>query len=89
MNKSYKISLASRGKWIHEFSPLIIDGDFECAVIHSSDNIDFGRKTEKCQDHIVCSYSYKLICVDDWYSNWYKIYLVNAFGKCSNDIIKE
>ena len=27
--------------------------------------INFGPKTKKYQDHIVCSYGYKLICVDD------------------------
>ena len=46
-------------------APLIIDDDFECAVIHSADNIDFGQRIKKYQDHIVCSYGCKLVCVDD------------------------
>ena len=39
-------------------APLIMYGNFECALIHSTDSIDFGPKTKKYQDHIVCSYGY-------------------------------
>ena len=39
--------------------------DSECALLHSSDNINFGQNTQKCQDHIVYGYDYKLICFDE------------------------
>ena len=45
---------------------------------------------KKYQDHIVCIYGYKLICVDDQYSKWYKIYFgENAIDKFLIDVIKE
>ena len=34
----------------------VIFGDFECALIPTTDNIYFGPNTKKYQDHIVCSY---------------------------------
>ena len=30
----------------------IIYGDFKCVIIPSTDNINFGGSTKKCQDHI-------------------------------------
>ena len=36
--------------------PFIIYGDFECILISLTDNIGFGPKTKKYQDHIVCCY---------------------------------
>ena len=45
---------------------------------------------KKNQDHIVCIYGYKLICVDDQYSKPYKIYFgENAIDKFLIDVIKE
>ena len=45
---------------------------------------------KKYQDHIVCIYGYKLICVDDQYSKPYKIYFgENAIHKFLIDVIKE
>ena len=55
----------------------------------NNDNIDFGPNTKKYQDHIVCSYGYKLICVPDRYSKVYKTYFgKDAIDKFSN-MIKE
>ena len=45
--------------------PFIIYGDFECVLIGLTNNIDFGPNSKKYQSHIVCSYGYKLICVDN------------------------
>ena len=47
---------------------------FECVLIPSFDNIDFGPNNKKYQDHIVCSYGHKLIYVDEEYSRPYKSY---------------
>ena len=47
-------------------------GDFECVLIQSTDNIDFRLNNKKYQDHIVYSYDYKLICVDEGYNKPYK-----------------
>ena len=46
-------------------APFIIYGDFVCVLIPSNDVINFGPNTKKYQDHIVCSYGYKSICVDE------------------------
>ena len=55
--------------------PFIIYGDFECVLIPSNDNIDFGLNTKEYQDHIVWSYGYKLICVDDhWQICYWQIF---------------
>ena len=48
--------------------------NFECVLIPSTDYIDFDPNTKKYQDHIVFSYGYKLICVDDRYSKSDKTY---------------
>ena len=47
--------------------------DFECNVkkVNSSDRSDKGENasyTEKYQDHIPCSFAYKVICVNDKFS---------------------
>ena len=46
-------------------APFIIHGNFEYVLRPSTDNIDFGPNIKKYQDHIVFSYGYKLVCVDD------------------------
>ena len=46
----------------------MIYDDFELFLIPSTDNIYFGPSTKKYQNHIVCNYDYKLICVDDRHS---------------------
>ena len=53
----------------------VIYGDFECVLIPVADNNDLGPSTEKYQNHFVCSYGYKLICVDERYSKPYKTFL--------------
>ena len=40
----------------------IIYGDFKYVLVPSIDNIDFGPRTKKYQDHNVCSSGYKLMC---------------------------
>ena len=71
-------------------TPSIIYGDFECVLMPLTDNIDFGPNTKKYKDHIVCSYSYKLVCVDDQYSKLDRSYFgEDAIDKFLNDMIKE
>ena len=68
----------------------IIYWDFECLLIPSTDNIDFGPDTKKYQNHVVCIYGYKLICVDGQYSKSYETYFgEDAIDKFLNDMIKE
>ena len=51
-------------------------GDFECALIHSTDNTDFGHTLKSIKIILFADqYGYKLICVDDWYNKRYKTYL--------------
>ena len=41
-------------------------GDFECALIHSTDNTDFGHTLKSIKIILFADqYGYKLICVDD------------------------
>ena len=69
----------------------IIYCDFEFTLIPSTGHIGVGNaNNKKYQDHIVCIYGYKLICVDDQYSKPYKIYFgENAIHKFLIDVIKE
>ena len=64
-------------------APFRIFDEFECVLI-SSTNIDFGSNTKKYEDHIVCSYDYKLICVYERYSKPYKTY----FGENAMESLK-
>ena len=71
-------------------APFIIFGDFGCVLIPSTNNIYFRLNTKKYKDHIVCSYIYKLICVDGRYSKPYKTnFGEDAIAKFLNDMIKE
>ena len=45
-------------------SPFMIYGDSECVLIPLTDNIEFFPNAKKYQDHIVCSYSHKIICFE-------------------------
>ena len=49
--------------------PFKIYADFECILkgIKSSDKNN-GSYTEKCQDHIPCSFTYKVVCIDNKFS---------------------
>ena len=58
-----------------------MNGDFECVLILSTDNFNFGPNTKKYQGHIVCSYGQKVICVDEQYSELYK----TCFGEDALD----
>ena len=59
-------------------------------LISSTDNIDFGPKAKNYQDHIVCTYGYRLICVNKLYSKLCKTYFgEDAIDKFLNDMIKE
>ena len=70
--------------------PLIIHGDFVLVLISSTDNIDFGPKAKNYQDHIVCTYGYRLICVNKPCSKLCKTYFgEDAIDKFLNDMIKE
>ena len=63
----------------------------ECVLVPVAGNIDFGSSTKKYQDHILCSYAYKLISADDErYSKLYKTYFgEDVIDKLFNDMIKE
>ena len=49
--------------------PFKIYADFECILrgVKSSDKNN-GSYTEKCQDHVPCSFAYKVVCVDRKFS---------------------
>ena len=55
-------------------APFINYDGFECVLIPSTDYIDFGSNANKYQDHILCSYGYKLIYLDERFSKAYKTY---------------
>ena len=68
----------------------IIYVDFEFVLITSSNSIDSGPNTKKHQDHIVWSYCYKLLYVNEGCSKTYKTYFSeDATENCLIDIIKE
>ena len=52
--------------------PFKIYADFECNL----KNVDSyeGSYTKKCQDHIPCSFAYKVVCIDDKFSKPIVIY---------------
>ena len=71
-------------------APFIIYGDFECKTQSpSADNTDVGSNTKKYQDHVFCSYHYRLICVHKRYSKPYKTYFdeaaINKFDEKKHD----
>ena len=47
-----------------------IYADFECNVkeVSGSDRKNNGSYTEKFQAHILCSFAYKVVCIDDRFS---------------------
>ena len=55
-------------------SPFIICAEFE-SILMPEDNWKQNPYTSQYQKHIACSYSYKLVCVDDKVSNPFKTYL--------------
>ena len=58
-------------------SPFIIYADFE-SILVSEDNEKQNPNesyTNKYQEHISCSYGYRLVCVDDKFSKPFKSYL--------------
>ena len=54
--------------------PFIIYTVYKSILKPATDNNKDGTNTEKYQDHIVCSYSYKLIYVDKQFSRSHKSY---------------
>ena len=63
-------------------SPFIIYRDLECALIRLTNNIDFGRNTEKYQSYILFAVMA---------TNWYVLTIDVVNGKVENfiNIIKE
>ena len=49
-------------------APSVMNVDFECVLVTSTDNSYNGPNTEKYQVHIICSYGFKLKCVGKQYS---------------------
>ena len=60
-------------------SPFIIYAAFESISLSENNDKQNPKEfyTNKWQNHIACSYGYKLVCVDDKFSKPFKIY----FGK--------
>ena len=59
-------------------SPFIIHADFESALVPEVNGKQNSKEsyTNKYQKHIACSYSYKLVGVDDKFSKPFQTYLV-------------
>ena len=61
----------------YDKSPFIVYADFESILVPK----DNGKQnpndfyTNKYQKHVACSYSYKLVCVNDTFSKPFKSYL--------------
>ena len=71
--------------------PFKIYADFECILkgVRSS-NKNNGSYTEKYQDHIPCSFAYKVVCVDNKFSKEVVLYRgKNAAYRFSKTILKE
>ena len=71
--------------------PFKIYADFECIYkgVKSSDKNN-GSYTEKCQDHIPCSFAYNVACVDNKFSKRVVLYLgKNAVYRFIKAILEE
>ena len=55
----------------------MIYADFESNLVLESNGKQNPNEsyTNKCQKHVACSYGYKLVCVDDKFSQPFKSYL--------------
>ena len=71
-------------------APFIIYADFECVLIPSTDNINSAPHNKKFQDHFVCSYGSKLICVNERYNKTYETYSgEDPIDKFLNNMVNE
>ena len=73
-------------------APFKIYADFECLLkqVDCEINIDCFSYTAKYQDHVPCSFTYKLVCVNDKFSKDVVLYRVkNAVYKFIQSIFKE
>ena len=73
-------------------SPFKIYVDFKCLLknVHPGIHNDSFSYTTKYQDHIPCSFAYKLVCIDDKYSKDIALYRAkNAVYKFIQSIFKE
>ena len=73
-------------------SPFLIYADFESISVPKNNRKQNPEEyyTNKYQKNIACSYSYKLVCVDDKFSKPFKTYLSeNAVYDFINSMIKE
>ena len=72
--------------------PLRIYADFECNVNRvrgSNRNINISY-TEKYQEHIRCSFAYKVVCIDDKFSKRVVIYIgKKAINRFIEAILKD
>ena len=65
-----------------------IYADFECNL-ESAKSYE-GSYSKKCQDHIPCSFAYKLVCVDDKFSKSIAVFRgKNAAYKFIEAILKD
>ena len=72
--------------------PFMIYADFESFLegFQSNGRSDNTSYTKKCQDHIPCSFAYKVACIDDKFNKPSVLYRVkNSFNKFIEAILKE
>ena len=68
--------------------PFKFYANFECNL--KSAKCNEGFYTEKCQDHIPCSFAYKVVCIDDRFTKSIIIYRgENAAYEFIKAILKE
>ena len=72
--------------------PFMIYADFECILVPEDNEKQNSKESylNKYQKHLACSYSYKLVCVDDKFSKPFKFYLrKDVVSSFINSMIKE
>ena len=79
----------SHTKWVSH-PPLIIYTNFKSILKPRTDNNNDDPNTKNISYHIVSSYDYKLVCVDEQYSRPYRTYLgKDSIDKCISDKANE
>ena len=55
----------------------MVDANFESILVPEDNGKQNSNEsyTNKYKKHIACSYGYKLVCVDDQFSKYFKLYL--------------
>ena len=72
--------------------PIKIYADFECnlEIVHANERGNDTSYTKKNQNHIPCSFAYKIVCIDDYFSKPVVLYRSeNAVHKFIKSILKK